>query len=87
MKLTIFDRKSKASNTYAMIRDDIYFNGLTIPLSEFSIHADKHIIVPLHAVSVVEWAKTNPIKEPFKETVNATKEADNPLLLIFNFKK
>ena len=86
-KLTVFDRKSKISNTYATVKDDIYFNGLTIPVSEFIYHADKHIIVPLNAFSVYEWMKKYVVSDRFKELVNVTKEEDNPILLIFNFKQ
>lgn len=88
-KLTIFDRKSKSSNTFATIKDDICFDGLTIPISQFIYHANKnkHIIVPLDAFSIVEWRKKYSPSEPFEKMVNATKEEDNPLLLIFDFKK
>lgn len=87
-KMTVYDRKNKFSNTFATIKDDICFNGLTIPISKFIYHANqnKHIIVPLDAFSVVEWRKIYPPSEQFEEMVNATKEEDNPLLLIFDFK-
>lgn len=87
--LTLFDRKNKLSNTFSTIKDDICFNGLTIPISKFIYHANKnkHIIVPLDAFSVVEWRKTYPPSEQFEKMVNATKEEDNPLLLIFDFKQ
>ena len=86
-KLTVFDRKNNSSNTFATVKDDVYFNDLTIPVSEFIYHANKHIVVPLDAFSVVEWKQTHPPVEQFKEMVNATKEGDNPLLLIFDFKQ
>lgn len=87
--LTIFDRNKKSSKTFATIKDDIYFNGLNIPISKFIYHADKNksIIVPLDAFSVVEWRKMHSPSEQFKKMVNITKEEDNPLLLIFDFKQ
>ena len=87
MKLTIFERKDRISKTYAAIKDDIYFNGLTVPVSEFKYHANKRIFVPIDAFSVVEWKKTNPPAKQFKELVDITEEEDNPLLLIFDFKQ
>lgn len=86
-KLTIFDRKNKISNTFATITDDVYFNGLPITVSEFVYHANSHIFVPLDASDVFEWKNAHPPTEQFKEMINATKEEDNPLLLIFDFKK
>lgn len=88
-KLTVFDRKKKSSNTFATIKDDVFFNGLTIPVSKFIYHANKnkHIIVPLDAFSIIEWRKINTPSEQFEKIVNTTKEEDNPLLLIFDFKQ
>jgi hypothetical protein len=86
-KLTIFDRKNKKSNTFATIKHDVYFNGLTIPVSDFKYQADKRIFIPLDAFDVFEWRKEHPPAEQFKGMVNATKEEDNPLLLIFDFKQ
>ena len=86
-KLTVFDRENKISETFATIKDDVYFNGLSIPISKFKYHANKSIIVPLDAFDVFEWKNTYSPAEPFKEMVNTTKEEDNPLLLIFDFKK
>lgn len=88
-RLTVFDRKNKFSSTFATIKDDICFNGLTIPISKFIYHANKnkHIIVPLDAFSVVEWRKIYSPSEQFEKMVNATQEEDNPLLLIFDFKQ
>ena len=88
-KLTVFDLKNSSSNTFAAIKDDVCFNGLTIPVSNFIYHANKnkHIIVPLDALSVVEWRKIYAPSEQFEKMVNATKEEDNPLLLIFDFKQ
>ncbi len=85
--LTVFDYKNKISNTFAAIKDDVYFNGLAIPVSEFGYHASNRIFVPLDAFAVSEWKKAYPPAEQFKEMVHATKEGDNPLLLIFNFKQ
>jgi len=87
IKLTVFNQKDKISKTFSTIKDDIYFNGLTIPVSEFNYHANKHIFVPVNAFSVVEWKQTYPTAEQFKSLVNATNEEDNPLLLIFDFKQ
>ena len=87
MKLTVFDKKDKISKTFASVIDDIYFNGLTIPVSEFNYHALKRIIVPLDAFDVTEWRKEHQPAMQFKDMVNATKEEDNPLLLIFDFKQ
>jgi len=86
-KLTVFDRINKITNTFVAVKDNVYFNGLTIPLSEFIYHANKHIVVPLDAFSVVEWRDKHPPLEQFKEIVNTTEEKDNPLLLIFDFKQ
>ena len=86
-KLTVYDRINHISKTFATIKDDVYFNGLTIPVSDFIYHANKHIIVPLNAFEVVEWKKKFPQAEQFKEIVDATKEEDNPILLIFDFKQ
>ena len=86
-KLTVLNKQNKISNTYATIKDDVYFNGLTIPVSEFIYHANKSIIFPLDAYKVAEWRNSHPPTEQFKEMVNATTEEDNPLLLIFDFKK
>ena len=86
-KLTVFDLKNDISNTFASIKDDVYFKGLTIPVSEFIYHANNRIFVPLDAFSITEWRNAHPPSEQFKEMVNATKEEDNPLLLIFDFKK
>jgi hypothetical protein len=86
-KLTVFDRKNKISKTYASIKDDVYFNGLTIPVSDFKYYADKRIFVPLDAFDVFEWRDEYPAAEQFKRIVNTTKEEDNPLLLIFDFKR
>lgn len=85
-KLTVFDHQNKISKTFAAIEDDVYFTGLTIPVSQFIYHANKHIIVPLDAFSVVDWKKAYPPIEQFKDMVNTTEEKDNPLLLIFDFK-
>ncbi len=87
MKLTVFDQKNQTSNTFATIKDDVYFNGLSIPVSEFKYHASKSIIVPLDAFGVFEWKNAHPPAEQLKEVVDATKEGDNPLLLIFDFKQ
>ena len=87
MKLTIFDRISRISSTYATIKDDIYFSGLTIPVAEFPFHVDKHIFVPLNGFDVVEWKKSYSPKEQFKEMLNNAKETDNPLLLMFDFRQ
>lgn len=87
MKLTVYDHKIKISNTFATIKDDVYFNGLTIPLSKFIYHANKHIFVPLDASDIFEWKHIHPPTEQFKEPVNATKEGNNPVLLIFDFKQ
>jgi len=86
-KLTLYDRKNNISNTFSSIKDDVYFNGLTFPVSEFIYHADKHIIVPLDAFSVTEWRNAQPPSMQFKDVVNTTKEEDNPILLIFDFKQ
>jgi hypothetical protein len=86
-KLTVFDHKDKISNTFASIKDDVFFNDLTIPVSEFIYHANKHIFVPLDAFTVTEWRNAHPPSKQFKEMVDATKEEDNPLLLIFDFKQ
>ena len=86
-KLTVFDHKNHISNTFATIKDDVYFNGLTISVSDFKYYANKRIIVPVDAFSVVKWKHTHPPAEQFQEMVNATKEDDNPLLLIFDFKQ
>lgn len=87
-KLTVFEHANHISHTYATLQDDIYFKGLTRPVSEFSYHAaDHHIVLPVDAANVVEWRKTNYPEEQFKEMVDATKEDDNPILLIFDFKK
>lgn len=87
-KLTVFDRENKFSRTFATIKDDVYFKGLSIPIVRFIYHANKnkHIIVPLDAFSVVEWRKSYPLSEQFEKMINATKEEDNPLLLVFDFK-
>ena len=71
------------------IKDDVYFKGLTIPISQFIYHANKDgsIVVPLEAYSVVEWRNTYTPSEPFGSIINTTKEDDNPLLLIFDFKQ
>jgi hypothetical protein len=87
IKLTVFDQKDRITNTFASVKDNIYFNGLTIPISEFSFHADKHIFVPLDALAVVEWKNAHIPADQFREMINATKEEDNPLLLIFDFKQ
>ncbi|MDR2967990.1 MAG: 6-bladed beta-propeller [Tannerellaceae bacterium] len=87
IKLTVADQKGQATNTYASVKDNVYFNGLTIPTAEFPFHADKHIFVPLEAYAVVEWRNTHIPAEQFKEKINATKEEDNPLLLVFDFKQ
>ena len=88
-KLTLFDHKNKSSNTFGTIKDDVYFKGLTIPISQFIYHANKDgsIVVPLEAYSVVEWRNTYTPSEPFGSIINTTKEDDNPLLLIFDFKQ
>lgn len=88
-KLTLFDYKSKSSNTFDTIQDDVYFNGLTIPVSQFIYHANKSgsIVVPLEAYSVVEWRNSHAPSEPFESIINVTHEDDNPLLLIFDFKQ
>lgn len=86
-KLTIFDSKNKISNTFSVIKDDVYFKGLTIPVFDFIYHADKHIVVPLDAFAVVEWKKKYPSVGKFQEIVNVTEEKDNPLLLIFDLKQ
>ena len=65
--------------------DDVYFNRST--QVSFYYFSDKHIIVPLEALEVIEWKKTHPPAEQFKEMVDATKEEDNALLLIFDFKQ
>lgn len=86
-KLTVYDRKSKMSNTFAAINDDVCFDGLSIPVSEFKYQANNRIFVPLEAALVYEWKDTYPPTDQFKEVVHATKEDDNPLLLIFDFKQ
>ena len=86
-KLIVFDRKQKISKTYASIKDDVYFNGLTIPVADFKYHADKRIFVPLDAYKVFEWRNVYPPAEQFKRMVDVTEEEDNPLLLIFDFKQ
>lgn len=88
-KLTLFDHKNKLSNTFGTIKDDVCFKGLTIPISQFIYHANKSgsIIVPLEAYSVVEWRNTHTPSEPFESLINTTREDDNPLLLIFDFKQ
>ena len=87
MKLTVYDREKLISQTFATVEDDVYFNGLTIPVSEFNYHSDKHIFVPVNAFDVIEWGKEYPMDNRFKELVDVTKEEDNPLLLIFDFKQ
>lgn len=87
-KLTLFDRKKGISNTFATIKDDIYFKGLTLPVSQFIYHAnpDNLVIVPIEAFSAIEWRERFFPSEPFKKMVSTTKEEDNPLLLLFRFK-
>ena len=87
MKLTVFDRKDTVSKTFATIKDDVYFNGSTIPVSEFVFHANKHIFVPIDAFKVVEWRQEHPSSEQYKGIVSDVKEDDNPILLIFDFKQ
>ena len=86
-KLTVFDRKDQISNTFATVKDDVYFNGLNFPLSKFSYHADNQIIVPINAFEAVEWRNSYPLSKQFEEIVNMTDEEDNPLLLIFDFRQ
>ena len=86
LKLTIFDKKDNISKTFSTIQDNVYFNGLTIPVSEFNYHANKRIFVPVDAFSVVEWGKKYPPAEQYKEMVNETKDEDNQLLLMFDFR-
>lgn len=88
-KLTLFDHKNKSSNTFGTIKDDVCFKGLTIPISQFIYHANKSgsIVVPLEAYSVVEWRNTHTPSKPFESIINTTREDDNPLLLIFDFKQ
>ena len=87
MKLTVFDRKDEVSYTFSDIKDDVYFDGLTIPVSDFIYHADKQIFVSIDAYKVIEWKNEHPLKDPFNERVNVIKEDDNPVLLIFDFKR
>ena len=63
-----------------------FVNDLTIPLAEFCYHAEKHIFVPVGAYIIVEWKDTHHPAEQFKGMVDTTKDDDNPLLLIFDFK-
>jgi len=86
-KLTLFNRKNENSHTFSTIRDDVFFNGLTIPIAEFSYFADNgYIFLPLDADMVVEWRGVYPLGKYFKEVVNAVRRDDNPVLLIFNLK-
>ena len=86
-KLTLIDRKDRISHTFSNVNADIYFNGLTIPLSDFTYHMDKQIFVPIDAYKIVEWRNEYPPTEQFMEMVNATIEDDNPVFLIFDFKQ
>jgi hypothetical protein len=86
-KLTVFDRKNEISKTFSTIKDNVYFNGLITSVSNFAYHSDKHIFVPVHAFNVVEWRKLYIMEKQFKEVADVTEEEDNPLLLIFDFKK
>ena len=86
-KLTVFDRINEIPSTYAAIRDDIYFEGLTISISDFKYFANSSIFVPLDSFDVFEWKNMHPPNDQYKEMVNATEEEDNPLLLIFDFKQ
>ena len=64
-----------------------FVNDLTIPLSEFYYHAEKHILVPVDAYIILEWKNTLHPAEQIKEMVDTTKDDNNPLLLIFDFKQ
>lgn len=86
-KLTVFDRKDEKSKTFSSVEDDVYFKGLTIPVSQFTYHANKCIFVPIDASTVVKWKNVYPMSEPFNEIINTTEDEENPLLLIFDFKQ
>ena len=86
IKLSIFDRRESVSYTYSDIIDDVYLPGAVFP-ALLSYQADKHLFFKIDAYQVVEWRSMYFPAERFKEIVDATKEDDNPLLLVFDFKQ
>jgi hypothetical protein len=88
-KTIIFDKKNGTSQTFSTIKDDVFFDGLTIPISDFNYYADEHIFVLIDAYNIIEWRNTYPLSGQFAKLVNINEveEEDNPILLIFDFKK
>jgi hypothetical protein len=86
VKLTFFDMRNKTSQTFASIRDDVFFNSLIVPVNEFPYLAGENIIFPVNAITVTDWREKYQPAEQYKETLNAVDEDDNPVLFIFDLK-
>jgi hypothetical protein len=88
-KIIIFDRKNEISRVFSTIKDNVFFNGLTIPISDFNYYADEHVFVLIDAYNIIEWRNIYPLSEQFAKLVNIdeVEEEDNPILLIFDLKK
>jgi hypothetical protein len=86
-KLTIAYIHNRITQTFATVKDDIYFDSLIIPAEDFNYFADSSIIFPVDAPTVIEWRNKYQPSAKYAKAINETQENDNPVLLIFNLKE
>jgi hypothetical protein len=86
IKLTVFDSQTKTSQTFATIRDSVFFNSLQIPATKFLYFASESIVFPVDAATIVEWKNNCSLNDKYKDLVNAVHEEDNYVLFIFDIK-